>query len=62
MFIKHANTFFPGDLVRRKGEKTAGPTGRIGGSSSLDGDKLEVDWPDGSTTYEEPGMLESVSQ
>ena len=62
MHEKHANTFFPGDKVRRltisgDGTKTAGSIqGEV-----VDGDpssgKVKVAWPDGTDNWVDTGDL-----
>lgn len=49
--FKHANQVFPGDKVRRQGDKTAAPdTGEIL-EADPDTQNLKVKWASGETTW-----------
>jgi hypothetical protein len=66
--FKHANTLFPGDRVHGSGArqhtiegKTAAmsTTGRIKSASQDGGSlRLEVEWDDGTVTWEDPNTLQ----
>lgn len=63
--FKHANTLFPGDEVygslSKPGSKLAGTTrtGTVKRASDDDGSlKLEVEWSDGTTSWEDPNTLQ----